>query len=252
MARPAAFWVAMPVIGGLLGLALASKWVGLYAIGGIALLILVRSALGRVVAILALIGDTASWATWRSACPRAQGVGNLTFLIVMVALTLLAVVVAVVHPIAWTDDEMRFAVIAPAALGALVFFGALATGQLDAALVVGPLAITPLRMAIALALGSLAVVVLFYARRARSGSGRWRRRRGPTTWRGAGTAGPAAEGWLRPGWLLGLPVVWAAVCLLAMPVVVYVVSRTSRGRSSRTTSSSPAGRPATPARRCWT
>ncbi len=45
-----AFWVAMPVIGVLLGLALASKWVAAYAIGALVLLILVRSALGRVLA----------------------------------------------------------------------------------------------------------------------------------------------------------------------------------------------------------
>ena len=54
----AAFWLAMPVIGVLLGLALASKWVAAYAIGALLLLILVRSALGRVLAILGLIGIT--------------------------------------------------------------------------------------------------------------------------------------------------------------------------------------------------
>ena len=41
-----------------MGLALASKWPALYAIGGMALLILVRSALGRCVTILGLIGLT--------------------------------------------------------------------------------------------------------------------------------------------------------------------------------------------------
>ena len=53
-----AFWLAMPIIGVLLGLALASKWVAAYAIGALLLLILVRSALGRVLAILGLIGIT--------------------------------------------------------------------------------------------------------------------------------------------------------------------------------------------------
>ena len=123
-----AFWVAMPLIGALLGLALASKWVGLYAIGGVVMLILVRSALGRVVAILGLIGLTSVLGYMAMTVPNGQGFGNLTFLIVMIALTLLAVVVAIFHPIAWTDDEMRFAVVAPAALGALVFFGAVALG----------------------------------------------------------------------------------------------------------------------------
>ena len=42
----------MPLIGAFLGLGLASKWVALYALGGIGLLILVRSALGRLVAIV--------------------------------------------------------------------------------------------------------------------------------------------------------------------------------------------------------
>ena len=35
---------------------------------------------------------------------------------------------------------------------------------------------------------------------------------------------PAPEGWLRPGWAVGLPIVWAAVCLVAIPLAVYVVS----------------------------
>ena len=152
------------------------------------------------------------------------GLGNLTFLLIMVALTLLAVVVAVVHPIAWTDDEMRFAVGAPAALGALVFFGALATGKLGTRLTIGSQAVTPLILAIALALGSLVVVGLFWLG-GRLGFGPLAPRRRPTT-RSACSSRPARppEGWLRPGWLLGVPVVWALVCLVALPVAVYVVT----------------------------
>ena len=78
------------------------------------------------------------------------GFGNLTFLLIMVALTLLAVVVAVVHPIAWTDEELRFAVGAPVVLGALVFFGALAAGKLDTTITLGSMSFTPLLVAIAL------------------------------------------------------------------------------------------------------
>ena len=168
----AAFWVGMPVIGVLLGLALASKWVAAYAIGALVLLILVRSALGRVLAILGMIGLTTVLGYMAISVPAAAGAtdpgfGNLTFLLIMVALTLLAVVVAVIHPIAWTDDEMRFAVGAPVVLGALVFFGALATGRLDSELVIGSLAITPLLVAIALASASIVVVGLFWL------AGRW-------------------------------------------------------------------------------
>ena len=41
----------VPIVGVLLGLALASKWVAAYAIGGFVLLVLLRSALGRVIAL---------------------------------------------------------------------------------------------------------------------------------------------------------------------------------------------------------
>src|ERR1700752_821393 len=52
-------WVGLPILGLLLGLALASKWVAAYAIGALLLLLLLRSALGRVLAIIGLIGITA-------------------------------------------------------------------------------------------------------------------------------------------------------------------------------------------------
>jgi dolichyl-phosphate-mannose--protein O-mannosyl transferase len=68
-----AFWVAMPVIGLLLGLALASKWVGLYAIGGIGLLIIVRSASAGCWRSLGSWRSRACWATSRWSCRRAAG-----------------------------------------------------------------------------------------------------------------------------------------------------------------------------------
>ena len=49
----------MPVVGLLLGLALATKWVAAYAIGALILFLLIRSALGRVLAVLGLIGLSA-------------------------------------------------------------------------------------------------------------------------------------------------------------------------------------------------
>ena len=225
----AAFWIAMPVIGLLLGLALASKWVAAYAIGALLLLVLVRSALGRVLALLGLIGITGVLGYMAISVPPATaggdpGFGNLTFLFIMVALTLLAVVIAVVHPIAWTDDEMRFAVVAPTALGALAFFGALATGRIGASLAIGPLAVTPLLAAIALALGSLTVFGLFRLG-GRFGFGPMASPPAPDDpIRLLDPPGAPPEGWLRPGWLLGLPVVWALSCLVVLPVVVYVLT----------------------------
>ena len=52
------FWLGMPLLGLTLGLALAAKWVAMYAIASIGILILARSALGRVIAILALAAGT--------------------------------------------------------------------------------------------------------------------------------------------------------------------------------------------------
>lgn len=56
--RKAAFWIVMPILGVVLGLALASKWVAFYAMASIGILILIRSALGRVITILGLAGGT--------------------------------------------------------------------------------------------------------------------------------------------------------------------------------------------------
>ncbi len=220
----AAFWLAMPVIGVLLGLALASKWVAAYAIGALVLLILVRSALGRVLSIIGLIGITGVLGYMAISVPEASGLGNLTFLLIMVALTLLAVVVAVVHPIAWTDEEFRFAVGTPVALGTLVFFGALAAGRLDALIVLGSVAVTPLLVAIALASGSLVVAGLFWLG-GRVGFGPLATPPGPDDpMRLLEAAGEPPEGWLRPGWQLGLPVIYAALSLFAIPIAVYVAS----------------------------
>ncbi|MEX1171901.1 MAG: phospholipid carrier-dependent glycosyltransferase [Chloroflexota bacterium] len=220
----AAPWLAMPVVGVLLGLALASKWVAAYAIGALALLLLVRSALGRVLAILGLIAITGVLGYMAISVPEGQGVGNLVFLALMIALTLVAVVAAVAHPIAWTDEEQWFALLAPAAAGVGVFFGALALGALDTVIELGPVSVTPLLTAFALSAGSLVVAaVLTVAGRAGYGpmatppaADDPRRILEP----------PAAppDGWLRPGWLVGLPVVWATVCLVAIPLAVYVVS----------------------------
>src|SRR4029077_21204050 len=141
-------WLAVSVLRVLLGFAGRSKWVAAYAIGALLLLLLIRSALGRVLAILGLIGLTTLLGYMAISVPEGQGFGNLTFLLVMIGLTLLATVVNVLHPIAWTDDEQWFAVIAPAALGILVFFGALALGKLGHSYTIGSLAVTPLEIAI--------------------------------------------------------------------------------------------------------
>ncbi len=219
-----AFWLAMPAIGLLLGLALASKWVAAYAIGALALLILVRSALGRLLAILGMIAISGVLGYLAISVPEGTGFGNLTFLLIMIALTLITVIVTILHPIAWTDEEMRLAVMAPAASGALVFFAGLGTGSLATPVALGSLAIWPVHLAVLLGLASPAVVGIFWL------AGRWGF--GPLSVAasphdpGRGLAPPAAppDGWLRPGAGVGLPIVWAAICMVAIPLGVYVAS----------------------------
>ena len=223
------FWIAMPVIGVLLGLALASKWVAAYAIGALLLLILVRSALGRVLAILGLIGLTGVLGYMAISVPAAAGAtdpgfGNLTFLLIMIVLTLLAVMIAVVHPIAWTDEEFRFAVGAPVVIGTLVFFLALAAGKLNTTITLGALSMTPLLVAIALGLGSVVVAGSFMVG-GRLGFGPLAAPPAPDDpIRLLDGPGAPPDGWLRPGTLLGFPVAWMAACLVFLPIVVYVIS----------------------------
>ena len=66
-------WLVMPIVGVLLGLALASKWVAAYAIGGFVLLILLRSAARPVIALLGMVGLTA---VARGASPSGPSQGD--------------------------------------------------------------------------------------------------------------------------------------------------------------------------------
>ena len=148
--------------------------------------------------------------------------GNLLFPLIMIALTLGAVVVTVYHPIAWSDDEVRLAVGGPAALGILVVLAAIAAGQAQAEVAVGPLLLNPLTLGFALVVtGGLAYLPSRSA--AATGSGRWPRppRRGPPR-PCVEPSSPAAEGWLRLGSGLGLPILWLVVCLIGIPLAVYV------------------------------
>ncbi|MDQ6793210.1 MAG: phospholipid carrier-dependent glycosyltransferase, partial [Chloroflexota bacterium] len=219
-----AFWVAMPAIGLLLGLALASKWVAAYAIGALGILILARSALGRVALIAGMIVVTTVLGYLALSVPAGQSGGNLAFMLIMIALTLVAVVVSVLHPIAWSLDEIRFAVGAPAAAGGFVGLAALALGKMNAAVKVGPLSVTPLLVAFGLVLLSGGVFATVWLA-GRAGLGPLAAPPAPDDpVRLLDPPAPAAEGWLRPGWAFGLSVAWTVVSLLAIPLAVYIVS----------------------------
>src|SRR5215210_978166 len=158
----AAFWLAMPLIGISLGLALSAKWVALYAIAGLATLVLIRSALGRFLLIVGLIAATGILGHLALSVPEGAGLGNLPFVAIMVGLSAIAVVVNILHPLAWSDDELRFSVAAPAVLAGLVALGAIALGKAETSIAIGPAAFTPLHLAAALAALALAIYAAFF------------------------------------------------------------------------------------------
>ena len=99
------------------------------------------------------------------------------------------------------------------------------TGHISSEVTVGSLVVTPLLVSILLALGSLVRRGHCSASGGGSGSVRSRPRPAPTT-RAASSSRrrrPRKAG-SDPGWLLGIPVAWAAICLLAIPLAVYVAS----------------------------
>ncbi len=209
-----AFWLLMPAIGVLLGLALASKWVAAYAIGALGILVLARSALGRVLLILGLIALTGILG-WMSLAvpPDSTASGNLVFTMIMVALTLAAVAVSVYHPIAWSDDEVRLAVVGPPALGLLLALTGFALGKEDAGLALGQFMVTPLSLGFFLIVAGPAAYLAFNAA-GRAGFGPMAPAPGPDDPASrVPPASPPAEGWLRLGSGLGLPAGWMAVSL---------------------------------------
>jgi Gpi18-like mannosyltransferase len=214
-------------VGVLLGLALASKWVGAYAIGAVGLLILLRSALGRWIALAAMIAMTGVLG-YMAITPNPDVANpqiNYLFLAIMIGLTVLLAAGITLRPMRMTRDEFRLAVVVPLLAGV----AALAYGLFR--VINGPppapdALLPPTRV---VAIGIAGIVV---------GAGvlilGWylgRRGRGPlataaTVDPDAPVATPPPErGWLRPGsGLLGLPWLLALVAVTAVPLAVYVLS----------------------------
>ncbi|HUR15842.1 MAG TPA: phospholipid carrier-dependent glycosyltransferase, partial [Candidatus Limnocylindrales bacterium] len=223
--NPIVIALAFVAVGVLLGLAFSSKWVGAYAIGGMGLLILLRSALGRIVTLVAMVGLTALLG-YIAITPNSTVVNpqlNYPFLGLMLALTALLAVGMTLRPVRFTRDELRLAVIGPLlAGGAVAAYGAYR-------LVAGPppaisASLTPQRMVIyGVAVAAIGIIALGLA---------WLLGRygyGPLV--DAATVNPDREpsspppsrGWLRPGsGLLGLPWLLALGAITVIPVAVYV------------------------------
>jgi Gpi18-like mannosyltransferase len=214
-------------VGVLLGMALASKWVGAYAIGAVGLLILLRSALGRWIALAAMIGLTGLLG-YLAVTPNptvANPQINYVFLAIMVFLTVLLAIGMTLRPIRMTRDEFRFAVVVPLLVGVI----ALIYGVYR--LVAGPPAapgslLPPIRIA---QIGLAGIVVGL----AVAGLGWYLGRRGRGPLASPSTIDPDApvgtppppRGWLRPGsGFLGSPWLLALLLISIVPLVVYVIS----------------------------
>jgi hypothetical protein len=217
-----------------LGLALASKWVGLYAIGGLVLLVLFRSGLGRILAVLGMVLLTAvlGMLAIRPA-PVEDPARNWLFLLLMLLLTGILAAASVRRPLPVTRGELRLAIVGPLVVGALLLGAGLlapvvggSTGPADPGdgsltASAGSGLLGPGRL---VALGGLAILgglgVALVA---------WlagRRGRGPLA---AGVSEPADPGrgvaaWLLPGRYGGLPWLFTLACLVLLPVVVYIIS----------------------------
>jgi dolichyl-phosphate-mannose--protein O-mannosyl transferase len=212
---------ALAAIGVLLGLALASKWVAAYAIGGLALLVLLRSALGRMVALVVLILMTGTLGALAiRPADVEQPHRNWLFLGLMVALTVSLAVAMVRRPVRMSMEELRFAVIGPAILGVLLAASGLAFGsQLGTGSI-----LTGSTLALAgagfLLLGAIVYILSRLAGRFGFGPLAPMREISP----GDPAPAPAPSGWLRPGRLAGIPWLYAFACIGIVPIVVYIIS----------------------------
>ena len=219
-----AFALGIPLMGSFLGFALASKWVAAYAIGGMGVLVLARSALGRALLLSGLVVLTTATGYVAISVPAGQSGGNYVYLAIMVGLILIGVLANVLHPIRWTGDELRFAVGGPIAAGVLVLLYGLQKGNPSAPITLGSIALSPIELAFAAFVGAAALYTMFVVLgRLRFGP----LAPPPAPGDPAALLEPAADGpvgWLRLGAGWGLPAIWLVVGLLIIPVGLYVVS----------------------------
>jgi predicted membrane-bound dolichyl-phosphate-mannose-protein mannosyltransferase len=195
-------WWALPLVGVLIGLAAASKWVGFYAMAGLFVLVLARSALGRLVlvAMVALIfGVGAIGAPW-------------PFLIVMLGLLAIALAITWARPIGIDVGEALTAIPATAAVltGVGLAF-VIGYGQVQGAREPG---------------SAIEYLFALLARGAQVGWPAWIMigiAAALVVWRALlSLLRPDSDGrWFRPGEMSGLAWSWAVACLIVIPLVVY-------------------------------
>jgi predicted membrane-bound dolichyl-phosphate-mannose-protein mannosyltransferase len=198
-------WWVLPLVGVLIGLAAATKWVGFYALAGLWVLVLARTDLGRLVlvvlAALALVIGAVG--------------GPWPFLIVMLGIVGLALTITWVRPIRLRGIETLSALTASAVVltGVGLAF-VLAFDQVEGArnprnaveYLFGLLARgAQVGWPVWLMIGVSAVLLLWRA---------WRSLRDPRS----------DARWFEPGEMGGFGWSWVAACLVVIPLVVYGLS----------------------------
>jgi dolichyl-phosphate-mannose--protein O-mannosyl transferase len=195
-------WWALPLVGVLIGLASASKWVGFYALAGLLVLVLARSSLGRLVlvAMVALITAIgAIGAPW-------------PFLVVMLGVVAIALAISWVRPIGIDVGEAMTALPATAAvLAGIGLAFVIGYGQVDGARDAG---------------SAIEYVFGLLARGAQVGWPVWLMiaiAAALVVWRAVlSLLRPDSDGrWFRPGEMGGFAWSWAGACLIVIPLVVY-------------------------------
>ncbi len=197
-------WWALPVVGVLIGLAAATKWVGFYALAGLLVLVLARSPLGRLILVGALAfvvvvaGLGAPW----------------PFLLVMLAGLAVALIVVYRRPIHIDWAEARLAL---PATGAVI-------GGIGLAFLLAYPTVEGREPG-----GSVELLFGILARGAQAGWPVW-------IMLGVGAVlivaravaslrEPASDArWFGPGELSGFAWAWAGACLVVVPLTVYGLS----------------------------
>lgn len=211
--------VGLPVLGIVLGLALATKWVGAYAMGAAVLIMLAASALGRALIVAGFVALTAVFGY----LAVADSPPNVTFAAIMIGLTALAALAAARTPGALGRGEVEYItwlpLLAAGATWALVVLAG--PDRVAAALPPGP-QIGPVQVSIPLAivLGLILVAALTRAAFAWAAA----RGTGPLADTAEDRPLPVTGRWRDPRWLRGIPFTWAIVCLTVVPLVVYVAT----------------------------
>jgi 4-amino-4-deoxy-L-arabinose transferase-like glycosyltransferase len=198
-------WWVLPLVGVLIGLSAATKWVGFYAMAGLIVLVLARSALGRLVlvglvALAAIVGGLG--APW-------------PFLVIMLGLFALALAITWARPIRLDLGEALTAV--PATIAILTGVGlafVLASNQVESSRTPG------------------SAVEYVFALLARGAEAEW-----PAyllmgiagmllAWRAIASLRDRASDarWFRPGEMGGFAWAWMGACLVVVPLVVYALS----------------------------